>query len=427
MSNYVFVLNGNGSPLSPCHPAVARKLLAKGRAMVERVVPFTIRLSETKPNPVVQLTTVGIDDGARTAGIAALQHNRNAAVVFKAEVKLRDNVKIELDRRRTRRRARRSRLRHRQPRHRRKEKTSWIPPSVKVRKDNVLRVVRDLTRLVPVSRIVYEEGQFDTRALWDGDVENYQQGPNSGFENRKMAVLWRDNYTCAYCGVNCIEAGLVAEVDHIIPRSRGGTSAWRNLVCACQPCNQAKGNKTAAEFGHPGVKGKTFVYPAWLQSGKAYIRAGLGKVAPFETVYGWETADKRRWLGLKKSHINDAIALAVLTYPPQDRATEYVVVARRRCQDMHNLRHRNGYAGFRHYDLVVWERRDGRRHLGTVRSFVPSRKMVKCRFDFNDNWSVSVGRLRLVQRSGPLVYLPQALARASIEKEAVPQPADRPV
>jgi hypothetical protein len=218
MQNSVFVLNGDGRPLSPCHPAVARKLLKRGKATVIRIMPFTIRLKETKPNPVVQPTTLGIDDGAKEAGIAVIQHNEHGdIVVFKAKIKLRNNVKKELSNRRMRRRARRRRLRNRQPRKRRGRKKGWIPPSVKVRKENVLRVVRDLSLLVPISRIVYEEGQFDTRALWDEDVKSYQQGPNSGFENRKMAVLWRDDYTCQYCGVNCIEAGLVAEVDHIIP------------------------------------------------------------------------------------------------------------------------------------------------------------------------------------------------------------------
>jgi hypothetical protein len=195
MQSYVFVLNGNRKPLSPCHPAVTRKLLRKGRATVERIVPFTIRLTETKLNPIVQPTTMGIDDGAKTAGIVVVQHNQGGdRVVFKAKIKLRSNVKKELFNRRMRRRARRSRLRHREPRCRRKDRKGWVPPSIKVRKDNILRVACDLAKLMPVSRIVYEEGQFDVRALWDEGVEDHQHGPNSGFENRKIAVLWRDSY-----------------------------------------------------------------------------------------------------------------------------------------------------------------------------------------------------------------------------------------
>jgi len=407
MSNYVFVLNGDGKPLSPCHPAVARKLLKAGRAVVERIMPFTIRLVETKPDPVIQPTTVGIDDGAKTAGIAVVQHNQGGdRVVFKAEVKLRNNVKKELSNRRMRRRARRSRLRRREPRRRRKDKTGWIPPSIRGRKDNILRVVRDLAKLVLISRIVYEEGQFDVRALWDEGVKDYRCGPNSGFGNRRMAVLWRDGYVCQYCGVDCIKAGVVAEVDHVIPRSRGGTMAWTNLVCACRPCNQAKANRTAAEFGYPGIRGGIFTYPTWLQQGKTYIKKQLGCIAHLEIGYGWQTSERRRGIGLDKSHTNDAIALAAKASWVEDGVGAFRIVARRRRQDMHSRKHA-GFAGFRHWDIVRYTRRDGGSFVGTVRSFVPSRKVVKCRLPFSDNYPVSVGRLRLIERPGALVYLPQ--------------------
>ncbi|MBT9153315.1 MAG: CRISPR-associated endonuclease Cas9 [Firmicutes bacterium] len=407
MPNYVFVLNGDSRPLSPCHPAVARKLLERGQATVERLVPFTIRLAETKPNPIVQSTTVGIDDGSKTAGIAIVQHNQNGdQVVFRADVRLRNNVKRELGNRRMRRKARRLRLRHRQPRHRRGNKAGWIPPSVEVRKDNVLRIVCDLARLVPISRIVYEEGQFDTRVLWDKDVKNYQRGPNNGFRDRKKAVLWRDSYVCQYCGVNCIVSGLVAEVDHVIPHSRGGTMAWKNLVCACRPCNQTKGDLTAAEFGHSGIQGRIFTYPAWLQQGKTYIKEQLERIAPLEIRYGWQTADRRKWLSLEKSHINDALALAVRTQNFEDGLQGFEIVARRRRQDMHNRKH-DGFAGFKHWDIVRYTKRSGEAFLGTVRSFVPSHKVVKCRLSFNDNYGVSLGRLELVERASNLVYLPQ--------------------
>lgn len=404
MSNFVFVLNGDGQPLSPCHPAVARKLLKRGRATVERVIPFAIRLVEIKPDPGKQPTTIGIDDGAKTAGVAIVQHNQgNDRVVFKAEIKLRNNVKKELSNRRMRRRARRSRLRHRQPRKRRGDKTGWIPPSIRVRKDNVLRTVRDLTTLVPITQIVYEEGQFDTRKLWDSKVTDYRQGPGSGHENRKKAILWRDKYRCQYCGVDCIEASLVAEIDHVIPKSRGGTWAYQNLVCACRICNREKGNRTASEFGHPQVQGRTFTYPAHLQQGKIYIKARLAEIAPVQIVFGWQTAQLRKQRGLIKSHVNDALSLVLQRDEFIDRQDAYQVIARRRRSDMHNIRHRS-YAGFKHLDVVRYARRDGRQHIGTVRSFVPGRKVIKCRFDFSDNWGVSVRRLTLVQRARSLDY-----------------------
>ena len=59
----------------------------------------------------------------------------------------------------------------------------------------------------------------------------------------RKAVLARDSYTCQYCGREA--SGLT--VDHVIPRSRGGPSAWENIVAACAPCNRKKGNRLPRE------------------------------------------------------------------------------------------------------------------------------------------------------------------------------------
>ena len=63
----------------------------------------------------------------------------------------------------------------------------------------------------------------------------------------RKAVLARDAYTCQYCGRE--SHGLT--VDHVIPRSRGGTSAWDNIVAACAPCNRRKGNRLPTEARMP--------------------------------------------------------------------------------------------------------------------------------------------------------------------------------
>lgn len=59
----------------------------------------------------------------------------------------------------------------------------------------------------------------------------------------RKAVLARDAYTCQYCGRE--QLGLT--VDHVVPRSRGGSSAWDNIVAACAPCNRKKGNRLPTE------------------------------------------------------------------------------------------------------------------------------------------------------------------------------------
>jgi 5-methylcytosine-specific restriction endonuclease McrA len=55
-------------------------------------------------------------------------------------------------------------------------------------------------------------------------------------------VLRRDGYRCQYCGSRDS-----LTVDHVLPRSRGGRDTWENLVAACTPCNNKKGNRTPDE------------------------------------------------------------------------------------------------------------------------------------------------------------------------------------
>lgn len=56
----------------------------------------------------------------------------------------------------------------------------------------------------------------------------------------RFEVLKRDNFTCQYCGAH--GEGVVLEVDHIIPISKGGTSDIGNLITACFDCNRGKGS-----------------------------------------------------------------------------------------------------------------------------------------------------------------------------------------
>ena len=55
----------------------------------------------------------------------------------------------------------------------------------------------------------------------------------------RRAVFARDRWTCQYCGHE--RANLT--VDHVIPRSRGGSSSWENIVTCCAPCNRRKGDR----------------------------------------------------------------------------------------------------------------------------------------------------------------------------------------
>lgn len=53
----------------------------------------------------------------------------------------------------------------------------------------------------------------------------------------RRAVFARDGWACQYCGSRSS-----LTVDHVIPRSKGGTSSWDNIVASCAPCNRRKGD-----------------------------------------------------------------------------------------------------------------------------------------------------------------------------------------
>ncbi len=61
----------------------------------------------------------------------------------------------------------------------------------------------------------------------------------------RRAVFARDQWTCQYCGN---ERGTLT-IDHVIPRSKGGGSAWDNIVTCCAPCNRRKGDRLPKQAG----------------------------------------------------------------------------------------------------------------------------------------------------------------------------------
>jgi 5-methylcytosine-specific restriction endonuclease McrA len=58
-------------------------------------------------------------------------------------------------------------------------------------------------------------------------------------------VFERDKNTCQYCGEMFDRSDL--NLDHVVPRDRGGTTTWENVVCSCISCNTRKGNRLPRE------------------------------------------------------------------------------------------------------------------------------------------------------------------------------------
>ncbi|MFM7859812.1 MAG: HNH endonuclease, partial [Candidatus Nanopelagicaceae bacterium] len=59
----------------------------------------------------------------------------------------------------------------------------------------------------------------------------------------RRAIFARDGGRCVYC------AAPATSIDHVIPRSRGGSHTWENVVSACHRCNHLKADKPLKELG----------------------------------------------------------------------------------------------------------------------------------------------------------------------------------
>jgi len=244
MSNFVFVLDTNRKPLNPCSPGVARSLLQSGKARVFRHFPFTIILNKSVKSEA-QPMEIKLDPGSKTTGIALRQDDK---IVFGAELNHRGySIKQSLESRRALRRGRRNRhTRYRQPRfNNRKRPDGWLAPSLQHRVDTTLTWVNRLRRFCPIGSISMELVRFDTQLMQNPEISgtDYQQGELAGYEVRQY-LLEKWGRRCIYCGKD----NVLLEVEHIHPKSKGGSNRVSNLTLSCTKCNQKKGNKPIEQF-----------------------------------------------------------------------------------------------------------------------------------------------------------------------------------
>ena len=78
-------------------------------------------------------------------------------------------------------------------------------------------------------------------------LQGYDRIPRRYVRFSRFNIYSRDQNRCQYCGRQFPRAEL--NLDHVVPRSKGGTSIWENVVCSCHRCNRLKGGRTPAEAG----------------------------------------------------------------------------------------------------------------------------------------------------------------------------------
>lgn len=243
----VFVIDSEKRPLNPIHPAIARQLLRNKKAAVFRRYPFTVILKESRPDSPVSLLRLKLAPGARFTGIA-LVDDYCGEVVFATELKHRGfAIRDALTSRRQLRRSRRNRrTRYRQPRFlNRTRPEGWLPPSLNSRVENIKTWVERLRKFVPIAAISQELVRFDMQLIRNPDIQGkeYQHFTLTGYEAREY-LLEKWNRQCAYCGIKDVPL----QVEHIQPRSKGGTNSIVNLCLSCEKCNLKKGTQDIRDF-----------------------------------------------------------------------------------------------------------------------------------------------------------------------------------
>ncbi|RDV80741.1 RNA-guided endonuclease IscB [Ammonifex thiophilus] len=376
----VFVVDAEGKPLLPCHPARARKLLKSGKAEVLRGSPFAIKLKQAVENPVGSLRAK-VDDGSKWVGIA-LVNEFTGEVVFRGVLVQRGDVVRLLTLRREYRRNRRYRVvRHRECRNQNRKQV--VPfPSIRQKKEAIYRVLADLAKIAPISGVDVE--------LVSVGVKN----PALPGRDTREKVLNRDG-ACVLCG-----STEKLQRHHLVPRAKGGTDTPENQVLLCAECHRKLHSGEVVS----SRKGKTFAWRAHAVLGKAYLLALLSCFGEVRACEGWQTEKWREGLGLAKSHANDALSL----FPPERLlkifGPEHLIypLRRRRWEDnpTKTCEERNG---FRHWD-VVRAVRAGKVVFGCVRSL--KARAMTLRTAGDGNFEVSYSKAKLLHRPRGLAYVP---------------------
>jgi HNH endonuclease/RRXRR protein len=271
-----------------------------------------------------------------------------------------------------------------------------------------------LEQLVPLSAISMELVRFDTQLMENAEVSGvaYQQGELHGYEVREY-LLEKWGRTCAYCGKEHVPL----QVEHLVPRARGGSDRVSNLTLACDPCNQRKGNQTATEFGYTQLMARVrqpLKDAAAVNSVRWALWQGLQCFGlPLEVGTGGRTKWNRTRLGLAKSHWADAACVGASTPDYLNAAVGSVLLivakghgSRQTCGTnacgfpTRHRRRQKRWFGFRTGDLVRAVIPSGK-YVGTHAGRVAVRR--KPSFKLN-GFDVHPKYLRLIQRADGYAY-----------------------
>ena len=374
----VCVLDQNGKPLMPTtRLGKVYRLLKTQKAHIVSYEPFTIQLDYEPDTHIIQPLTLGVDSGAIHSGYSVANEHRE---YYSAEVIARDNISKKLSNKRMYRKQRRSRkTRYRKPRfnNRKNKKKGWLPPSLEQKVAVQLNEIDHLHHYFPIENIIVEVAEFDIQKIKDPNISGieYQQGTLYGYNIRNY-LLEKHGRKCFYCGKTVSDF----EVEHMIPKIRGGSDRIDNLTLSCHDCNQKKDTLIAEEFIKqtlPAKKAATklkqlpnekhlFKYMTYMNATRWSLYNAIDEKYPNVTMtYGYITKYNRIKAGLPKTHHIDAKCITGFATVPSMGQTVVKIKMRRHNRQLHQATFSKGHVrkignlptvvfGFQLYDIVLF-------------------------------------------------------------------------
>lgn len=360
----------------------AWKFIRKGKATMYNKYPFVIELKRIVENPICNIR-ISIDDGSFHVGISITPCKTKNKAIIKGIIEQRKDVKKLMADRASYRRKRRREKRYRPVRFNNRsssKRKGRLAPTIKQKKDAILRVINQLSKWIPVyketTKIYLEDVAIDIRAMTEGyKPYNWQyQKSNRLDENLRKATILRDKNTCQMCH----KKDGIKEVHHIKARRFHGADTISNLVTLCPDCHESIKNKEPEyeEFFYKIINSKgnvRFDYVAHVMQGKTYLRKMLSEYGELHLTTGGDTANKRIEWNIEKSHSNDALCISDLK-PDTIEIMEYTIkpIRRKSKAKTNYVEGKNGK--LKHRDLVSYTYKNGVTYTGYVTALYPNKE-----------------------------------------------------
>lgn len=391
----VAVISASGKKLMPTNSYKARKLLKSKKAVIYKYRPvFTIKLIN-RADGNTQPIEYKCDTGYQNIGISIC----SKTIEFVNEQ--RDLLKDETERHndcRKYRRTRRNRLRYRKARWNNRKgmiRKDGFAPSIRNKRDVHIRLYEEYCQVLPITKAVFEMGQFDTQVLKAVEAglpvpvgTDYQQGERYGYSTLREAVFTRDNYTCICCGKSAIKDDVILKIHHIGYRTGDRSNRMTNLGSVCENCHTSKNHKPGGKLYNLKPKLKTFKGATFMTMVRYSMINKLKVVTldvDIQVTYGAATKLARKDLNVKKTHSNDAYCMG--EFHPKHRSDfkHY-----KKCR-------RNNRVLSKFYDAKYRDLRDGSVKTGSQLSCSRTNRRISRHTELNERiyraYKISKGRV----------------------------------